>query len=126
MRKKSIKMKNLKFGYKTIFILILLIAVSLFGIAVSADTNEDLVDQYAPIFYFEGGETCYPVDISYHFSNSYLYNVTETDPEFITELKSTNPLSSAITRSVNRWPRLGQAVGSRRHRSRRRRLPGHH
>jgi hypothetical protein len=61
MRKKPIKMKNLYGGQRTIIVILLLIALPLFGISVRADANDDLAKQYAPIFYFEGGETCYPV-----------------------------------------------------------------
>jgi len=46
---------------------------------VSAD-EEDIALQYAPIFYFEKDETCFPVDVSYHISNSYLYIIGHEDP----------------------------------------------
>ena len=46
---------------------------------VRADDN-DIAQQYAPIFYFEKEETCYPVNISYHIDNSYLYRVGQQDP----------------------------------------------
>ncbi|MCK5301397.1 MAG: Vps62-related protein, partial [Thermoplasmatales archaeon] len=46
---------------------------------VRADDN-DIAQQYAPIFYFEKDETCYPVNISYHIDNSYLYRVGQQDP----------------------------------------------
>ncbi len=46
---------------------------------VRADDN-DIAQQYAPIFYFEKDETCYPVNISYHIDNSYLYRIGQQDP----------------------------------------------
>jgi len=46
---------------------------------VRADDN-DIAQQYAPIFYFEKEETCYPVNISYHIDNSYLYRIGQQDP----------------------------------------------
>ena len=46
---------------------------------VRADDN-DIAQQFAPIFYFEKEETCYPVNISYHIDNSYLYRIGQQDP----------------------------------------------
>ncbi|MFE3846245.1 Vps62-related protein [Thermoplasmatota archaeon] len=45
----------------------------------SAD-EEDIALQYAPIYYFEKDETCYPVDVSYHLSNSNLYQIDVVNP----------------------------------------------
>jgi len=44
------------------------------------DGDETLASRYAPIFYFEKEETCYPVDVSYHIANSYLYDINSTEP----------------------------------------------
>ena len=46
-----------------IFVVFLLIFLSLIGITSNAQT---LADDYAPIYYFEGEETCYPINASYH------------------------------------------------------------
>ena len=40
----------------------------------------DIAQQYAPILYFEKDETCFPVDVSYHIDNSYLFQVGITEP----------------------------------------------
>ena len=48
---------------------ILLIFISFFGLTCSA---QDTFEDYAPIFYFEAGESCYPVD-EYYIQNSNLY-----------------------------------------------------
>ena len=69
------KKRGLFVGCKVLFIIILLIVVPLFGISTSAATDTELANQYAPILYFEKDETCYPVDVSYHISNSYLYQI---------------------------------------------------
>lgn len=53
---------------KTFFIIFLLLLVPLFGFTCNAATADD----YAPIFYFEGEETCFPVDANYHLMNSNL------------------------------------------------------
>ena len=50
-----------------IFVVFLLIFLSLIGITSNAQT---LADDYAPIYYFEGEETCYPIDAQYHLDNS--------------------------------------------------------
>ena len=46
---------------------------------VKAD-DDSIAEQYAPIFYFEKEETCFPVKISYHIENSYLYIVGQENP----------------------------------------------
>ncbi len=50
------------------------------SITVTAQDQEDLIEQYAPILYFEGEETCYPVEVEYHISNSYLYLIGQSTP----------------------------------------------
>jgi len=66
--------------YKNTFIIAVLISslclVSLFGTAEAADVDD--AKQYAPILFFEGEETCFPVDVSYHIDNSNLYMVDST------------------------------------------------
>jgi len=67
-------MRKKIFYFLVVFIFSLLF-VSLIGTTAAAD--EILVQQYAPIFYFEKDETCFPVDVSYHIENSNLYKVDE-------------------------------------------------
>ncbi len=70
-------MKNIR-----VFICLALTFIFFFGIflpSIQAD-NEDIALQYAPIFYFEKDETCFPVDISYHIENSYLYIIDQVNP----------------------------------------------
>ncbi|MFH1102006.1 MAG: hypothetical protein V1726_08250 [Methanobacteriota archaeon] len=55
-------------------IVFFILCVGCFSGLVSA-ADRDLADQYAPVLYFEGGEECYPVDVSYSVENSYLYQV---------------------------------------------------
>ena len=50
-----------------ILVVFLIISVSLTGLTCSAD---GIAETYAPIFYFEGEETCYPIDAQYHLDNS--------------------------------------------------------
>jgi hypothetical protein len=70
-------MKNKNFCL--IFIIIFgLFSVSLFGTISAAD--EDTAKEFSPILYFEKDETCFPVDISYHIDNSYLYQVDVSQP----------------------------------------------
>jgi hypothetical protein len=59
-----------------ILVVFLIISVSLAGLTCS---GQDLADTYAPIFYFEAEETCYPIDASYHLDNS---QMTCIDPFF--------------------------------------------
>lgn len=63
--------------YKIVFIMVVLVVSLLFGsfIENAEAADEDIAQQYAPIFYFEKDETCFPVDVSYHIDNSYLYEV---------------------------------------------------
>jgi len=74
------KKRSLYIGNKCLFVVVLLIAVPLLGISTSAATDQELAEIHAPILYFEGQETCYPVDASYHIDNSYLYLVGSDTP----------------------------------------------
>ncbi len=47
--------------------ILLLALIPLFGVSCSGQIN---ASDYAPIFYFEAEETCYPIDASYHLDNS--------------------------------------------------------
>ncbi len=40
------------------------------SLVVLTCSGQGIADTYAPIYYFEGEETCYPVDASYHLDNS--------------------------------------------------------
>jgi len=57
--------KSLKISI--ILVVFLTISISLAGLTCSA---QGIADTYAPIFYFEGEESCYPVDAQYHLDNS--------------------------------------------------------
>ena len=57
----------------------------------------DIAKQYAPILYFEKDEKTFPVNISYHIDNSYLYQIgndtfKNTSPtiEIISNISSSN------------------------------------
>jgi len=68
--------------YKIIFITAIFAASLLFVSFVenAEAADEDIAQQYSPIFYFEKDETCFPVDVSYHIDNSYLYIVGNPNP----------------------------------------------
>jgi len=69
------KINNILFVFIFVFTLIF---GCFCGFVNAAD--KDIAEQYSPIFYFEGSETCYPVDVSYHIDNSYLYMVGNDQP----------------------------------------------
>ena len=71
MRKKKI-FNFLK--HSGFFIVFLTIILSLAGLTIC---GQGLEETYAPIFYFEAEETCYPVDASYHLDNSQLKCIEE-------------------------------------------------
>jgi len=60
-------------GYRVkriVFLVVLSVfSMLLMSSVVSAD-DYDAAMQYAPVFYFEGEEECFPVDASYHLDNS--------------------------------------------------------
>ena len=62
----------------TLVIGLFIVGSSYAGIA-SALTDQD-AEQYAPILYFINSEKCYPVDVSYAFDNSYLYEIGNPTP----------------------------------------------
>lgn len=62
-----------KSRYMKLFIVIfILLVLPFFGITASAQIQDD----YAPILYFEDGETCYPVNVNYFLANVVLSNIT--------------------------------------------------
>ncbi|MBN1280922.1 MAG: Vps62-related protein [Candidatus Thermoplasmatota archaeon] len=65
---------------------LVLVGICLVGQSSAAD--QDLAEQFAPILYFESGETCYPVDVSYALENSYLYQIGDSTP-ILTTLTAT-------------------------------------
>jgi len=69
---------NKKIVIITLVIGLFIVGSSYAGIA-SALTDQD-AEQYAPILYFVDGEKCYPVDVSYAFDNSYLYEIGNPTP----------------------------------------------
>ena len=83
---------NKKIVIITLVIGLFIVGSSYAGI-VSALTDQD-AEQYAPILYFVDGEKCYPVDVSYAFENSYLYEVGNPTPI------STSPTATILLRTT--------------------------
>ena len=80
----TIKGEKMRKKYKSrcwkrsiIFIILFIFSIFLVGLSCNA---QDLADTYAPIFYFEGEETCYPIDVDFQIQNSYLYEVGNSIP----------------------------------------------
>jgi hypothetical protein len=74
MKKKSFIFRLRRGVVLTVFLLILM---SLTGMTCCGQPSADM---YSPIFYFEGEETCYPIDASYHLDYSDLkYVVLDTE-----------------------------------------------
>jgi len=65
-------MKMKKFVLTSIVLCVFL----LFNLSCSAQDAND----YAPIFYFESEETCYPIDVEFQLTYSYLYDIDNTIP----------------------------------------------
>ena len=65
---------------KLVVFLAILFIVPLLATMGSAATDGELAEQYAPVLYFEGEETCFPVDVEYHIDNSYLYQIGNDQP----------------------------------------------
>lgn len=98
MRKKSFKRGNFSGAYRILIVIPLLISFLFLGaIGGVAQSDENIAKQYAPILYFEQGEMCYPIDVSYHIDNSYLYQFTGDEPLLIDELPSDLNLSVYVT-----------------------------
>jgi len=106
MRRRSSKFGGLSIVYKTLFVLVLLTIVPLLGITGSAASGDaELAQKYAPIFYFEQSETCYPVDISYHLNNSYLCKATETGSVLITQTPTAEEIANySLEQSIYQNP----------------------
>lgn len=98
MRKKSFKRGNFSGAYRILIVVPLLISFLFLGaMGGVAQSDENIAEQYAPILYFEQGEMCYPVDVSYHIDNSYLYQFTGDEPLLIDESPSDLNLSVYVT-----------------------------
>ncbi len=98
MRKKSFKRGNFSGAYGILIVVPLLISFLFLGaMGGVAQSDENIAEQYAPILYFEQGEMCYPVDVSYHIDNSYLYQFTGDEPLLIDESPSDLTLSAYVT-----------------------------
>ncbi len=106
MRGSDTRKKIGKFGGIIVGFLLFFLLFS--SISVSAD-DAQLAQQYAPIFYFEGEETCYPVDVSYHIDNSYLYQFAEDEVVLITKTPSVDGLDQ---NSTNEYLYLDNQRGS--------------
>ena len=66
-------LNNKKRMIKIICFLVLIVStISIIGLN-SASAEEIKPEMYAPILYFEGQETCFPIDATYHIDNSKLY-----------------------------------------------------
>ena len=65
---------NKKYAFALIILIFLLPIIS------GSSSAEDLITDYAPVLYFEGEETCYPIIVDYHIENSYLFEVGSLDP----------------------------------------------
>jgi VPS62-like protein len=98
VRKKSFKRGNFSGAYRILIVVPLLISFLFLGaMGGVAQSDENIAEQYAPILYFEQGEMCYPVDVSYHIDNSYLYQFTGDEPLLIDESPSDLNLSVYVT-----------------------------
>ena len=97
--------------FKNVFIVAVFVSSLIFGsfIGTVEAADIDIVQQYAPIFYFEKDETCFPVDVSYHIDNSYLYQFTEDEVVLITETPSVDGLDQ---NSTNEYLYLDNQRGS--------------
>ena len=93
--------------YKIIFITAIFAASLLFVSFVenAEAAGEDIAQQYSPIFYFEKDETCFPVDVSYHIENSYLYEVGSDKYE-------TSPTAESIAANTSENYYLDNQKGS--------------
>lgn len=94
--------------YKIVFIMAVFVSSLLFGSFVenAEAADEDIAQQYAPIFYFEKDETCFPVDVSYHIENSYLYLVGDVNPN------ETEPTAESISVKMGDGYYLDNQIGS--------------
>ncbi|MFW6122111.1 MAG: Vps62-related protein [Petrotogales bacterium] len=79
--------EDMKYTKSTI-ILFFILTLFLGVLSVNA-ADIDIAQQYAPILYFEKDETFFPVDVSYHIENSYLYQVGIDQPIDISPTKET-------------------------------------
>jgi hypothetical protein len=99
-------------GRGILFIVVLLFLLSLFGMSCSAQSYQD----YAPVLYFEGEETCYPVSADYHIDNSDFYQFTESGSTLVDSTPTGSELSdystSSLTSGVSPYSYLDNVLGT--------------
>ena len=83
----------MEFTRKLFLVFVMLFLISMTFMSVNAAEYED----YAPVFYFESEEKCYPVDVSYHLNNANLDTFVEGYESFLPVDASSVPLSSLAT-----------------------------
>ena len=92
-----------------IFIIFLsLLFISFISTNIMA-TNTDIVQQFAPILYFEKDEECFPVDVGYHINNSYLHEV-DNDQIIDKIKKQTQELKQEIKSSEKENPEKDRKI----------------
>ena len=97
--------------YKTLFAVIcLFLPLFLGNLNIIVDAADiDLVQQHAPIFYFEKEETCYPVDHIYHIQNSYFY---DNNGQLISNTPNESTISSYSSSELYDFYYLDNTVGA--------------
>lgn len=83
---------------RSICILLLLVGgIILMGFSSCVQADETLAEkyeQYAPLFYFEAEETCFPVSAAYHIQNARLYRYTDGESVLIDQSPTDEELSA--------------------------------
>jgi hypothetical protein len=62
------------------YIYALIVLIFLFPLFSGSSSAQEYITDYAPVLYFEGEETCYPITVDYHIENSNLYEVGNSEP----------------------------------------------
>jgi len=79
-RRKTINFLNLKRN-KTLIIGMMFFILFLFILTTYGSAQDSsLEEEYAPIFFFEKEEQCYPVSVEYHIDHATLFQFTGNDP----------------------------------------------
>ena len=93
-------------GKYALICIMMLVLVPFLAVSCNAQTY---VEDYSPVFYFEGEEACYPVSASYHLQNSYFY---DSDGQLISSSPTASSISTYSDSSVYDFYYLDNTLGT--------------
>ena len=91
------RMKKMRNFDRVVVVFLLMCCAGVFcrccDVVSAVDDAYSVAEQYAPVLHFVGDEECFPVDVSYHLENSYLYEYSPSGSMLVSSNLSGDDLS---------------------------------